>query len=91
MELAEMCARGRIVVAYQVKCSPDILLISLPPHGQGSLYDMTHFTGHPGGVGRLQMAAGNDLEVYWGVYTQHNRGHIAEHMKRSVNKALMEI
>ena len=30
---------------------------------QGSLYDMTHFTGHPGGVGRLQMAAGNDLEV----------------------------
>ena len=40
---------------------------------QGSLYDMTHFTGHPGGVGRLQMAAGNDLEVYWKVYTQHNR------------------
>ena len=37
---------------------------------------MTHFTGHPGGVGRLQMAAGNDLEVYWRVYTQHNRGHI---------------
>ena len=30
---------------------------------QGGLYDMTHFTGHPGGVGRLQMAAGNDLEV----------------------------
>ena len=49
---------------------------------------MTHFTGHPGGVGRLQMAAGNDLEVYWGVYTQHNRGHIAEHMRRSVNRAL---
>ena len=43
---------------------------------------MTHFTGHPGGVGRLQMAAGNDLEVYWGVYTQHNRGHIMEHMAR---------
>ena len=60
-----MCARGRIVIAYQ-----------------GSLYDMTHFTGHPGGVGRLQMAAGNDLEVYWGVYTQHNRGHIMEHMRR---------
>ncbi len=71
MELAEMCARGRIVVAYQ-----------------GSLYDMTHFTGHPGGVGRLQMAAGNDLEVYWGVYTQHNRGHIAEHMKRSVKSEI---
>ena len=49
---------------------------------QGGLYDMTHFTGHPGGVGRLQMAAGNDLEVYWRVYTQHNRGHIAEHMAR---------
>ena len=38
--------------------------------------------GHPGGVGRLQMAAGNDLEVYWKVYTQHNRGHIGAHMER---------
>ena len=66
-----MCARGRIVVAYQ-----------------SSLNDMTHFTGHPRGVGRLQMAAGNDLEVYWGVYTQHNRGHIAEHMKRSVKSEI---
>ena len=42
----------------------------------GDLYDMTNFSGHPGGVGRLQMAAGNDLAVYWSVYTQHNRGHI---------------
>jgi len=49
---------------------------------QGGLYDMSDFTGHPGGVGRLQMASGNDLEVYWKVYTQHNRGHINEHMKR---------
>ena len=48
---------------------------------QGSLYDMSDFSGHPGGVGRLQMAAGNDLEVYWKVYTQHNRGHVTEHMK----------
>lgn len=48
---------------------------------KGSLYDMTDFTGHPGGVGRLQMAAGNDLAVYWQVYTQHNRGHVTEHMK----------
>ena len=30
---------------------------------KGSLYDVTNFTGHPGGVGRLQMAAGSDLEV----------------------------
>ena len=43
---------------------------------------MTNFTGHPGGVGRLQMAAGNDLEVFWKVYTQHNRGHIMYHMAR---------
>merc|ERR1719429_633362 len=48
---------------------------------QGGLYDMSDFSGHPGGVGRLQMAAGNDLEVYWRVYTQHNRGHVQEHMK----------
>ena len=47
---------------------------------RGELFDMSAFTGHPGGVGRLQMAAGNDLEVYWRVYTQHNRGHIHEHM-----------
>ena len=40
---------------------------------RGGLYDMTNFSGHPGGVGRLQMAAGNDLEVDWKVYTQHNR------------------
>eukprot|EP00605_Chrysophyceae_sp_TOSAG23-4_P000270 GSChrysophyteH1.ASY1.ANO1.312.1 assembled CDS len=43
---------------------------------QGSLYDISGFTGHPGGVGRLQMAAGHDLEVFWKIYTQHNRGHI---------------
>jgi len=49
---------------------------------QGDLYDMSDFSGHPGGVGRLQMAAGNDLGVYWKVYTQHNRGHIKEHMER---------
>eukprot|EP00928_Gymnodinium_smaydae_P009532 TRINITY_DN13577_c1_g1_i1.p1 TRINITY_DN13577_c1_g1~~TRINITY_DN13577_c1_g1_i1.p1 ORF type:complete len:660 (-),score=117.73 TRINITY_DN13577_c1_g1_i1:406-2385(-) len=45
---------------------------------RGELYDVTHFTGHPGGVGRLQMAAGGDLEVYWKVYTQHNRGHVVD-------------
>ena len=45
---------------------------------QGALYDITSFTGHPGGVGRLQMAAGGDLDVYWKVYTQHNRGHITQ-------------
>jgi len=47
---------------------------------QGALYDVSDFSGHPGGVGRLQMAAGGDLEVYWKIYTQHNRGHVAESM-----------
>lgn len=47
---------------------------------RGDLFDVTSFTGHPGGVGRLQMAAGGDLEVYWKVYTQHNRGHVVEHV-----------
>ena len=75
-----MVAAGRIVVAYRVNWSINrrYLIKGLPfteyrMHLQGSLYDMTHFTGHPGGVGRLQMAAGNDLEVYWRVYTRHNR------------------
>jgi len=45
---------------------------------KGDLFDMSDFSGHPGGVGRLQMAAGNDLEVYWNVYTQHNRGHVVD-------------
>jgi sulfite oxidase len=45
---------------------------------QGELYDVTDFTGHPGGYGRIQMASGGDLEVYWKVYTQHNRGHVVE-------------
>jgi sulfite oxidase len=47
---------------------------------QGSLFDVTDFTGHPGGVGRLQMAAGQDVEVFWKTYTQHNRGHVVEHV-----------
>jgi sulfite oxidase len=47
---------------------------------KGDLFDVTEFTGHPGGVGRLQMAAGGDLEIYWNVYTQHNRGHVVENV-----------
>ena len=43
------------------------------------VYDATDFSGHPGGVGRLEMAAGGDLEVYWSAYTQHNRGHVVDY------------
>ena len=43
---------------------------------KGGVFDITDFTGHPGGVGRLQMANGNDLEAFWQLYTQHNRGHV---------------
>jgi hypothetical protein len=57
-------------------CTLTLALTSPEHFDRGGLYDMTDFTGHPGGVGRLQMAAGGDLEVYWRVYTQHNRGHI---------------
>lgn len=42
----------------------------------GRIYDVTDFSGHPGGVGRIQMATGGDLAVYWKVYRQHNRGHV---------------
>ena len=42
----------------------------------GKIFDVTDFSGHPGGVGRLEMAAGKDLAVFWKVYTQHNRGHV---------------
>ena len=43
------------------------------------VYDATDFSGHPGGVGRLEMAAGGDLSVYWSTYTQHNRGHVVDY------------
>ena len=33
----------------------------------GGVYDVTDFTGHPGGYGRLEMVAGMDLEPFWKV------------------------
>lgn len=48
----------------------------------GGVFDVTEFTGHPGGYGRLQMVAGQDLEPFWKIYTQHNREHIAKHLDR---------
>ena len=48
----------------------------------GGVFDVTDFTGHPGGYGRLQMVAGQDLEPFWKIYTQHNREHIAKHLDR---------
>jgi len=42
------------------------------------IFDVTDFSGHPGGVGRLQMANGKDLGVFWKVYTQHNRDHVRD-------------
>jgi len=49
---------------------------------KGGVYDVTDFTGHPGGYGRLQMSAGNDLEAFWSLYTQHNRGHVVGLLQR---------
>lgn len=44
---------------------------------RGGVYDMTFFlNGHPGGMPRLLMAAGQDLEPYWHIYRQHFRGHV---------------
>ncbi|GMH86965.1 hypothetical protein TrVE_jg3486 [Triparma verrucosa] len=48
----------------------------------GNVFDVTDFTGHPGGYGRLEMVAGCDLEPFWKVYTQHNRGHILQYLER---------
>ncbi len=49
---------------------------------KGAVYDITEFIhGHPGGPGRLQMAAGNDLAPFWDVYRQHYRGHIVPLME----------
>jgi sulfite oxidase len=44
---------------------------------RGAVYDVTGFIkGHPGGEGRIQMAAGRDLEPFWKIYRLHFRGHI---------------
>lgn len=46
---------------------------------RGAVYDLTSFQqGHPGGLPRLLMAAGQDLEPYWDIYRQHFRGHVLE-------------
>lgn len=44
---------------------------------KGAVYDITEFAmGHPGGLGRLLMAGGRDLEPFWEQYRLHFRGHI---------------
>eukprot|EP00571_Detonula_confervacea_P010899 CAMPEP_0172303722 /NCGR_PEP_ID=MMETSP1058-20130122/5237_1 /TAXON_ID=83371 /ORGANISM="Detonula confervacea, Strain CCMP 353" /LENGTH=624 /DNA_ID=CAMNT_0013014665 /DNA_START=47 /DNA_END=1921 /DNA_ORIENTATION=- len=49
---------------------------------RGAVYDLTSFQeGHPGGLPRLLMAAGQDLECYWDIYRQHFRGHVLEWME----------
>mmetsp|Transcript_9031 Transcript_9031/g.22031 ORF Transcript_9031/g.22031 Transcript_9031/m.22031 type:complete len:678 (+) Transcript_9031:359-2392(+) len=49
---------------------------------RGGVYDLTHFQqGHPGGLPRVLMAAGQDLEPYWDVYRQHFRDHVQEWME----------
>jgi cytochrome b involved in lipid metabolism len=48
----------------------------------GKVFDVTDFTGHPGGYGRLEMVAGSDLAPFWTVYTQHNRGHVLDFLQR---------
>lgn len=45
---------------------------------KGAVFDVTDFDGHPGGYGRVQMVSGCDLEPFWKVYTQHNRGHVVD-------------
>ena len=61
---------------FKAMCEEDRIVVAY----KGELFDVSSFSGHPGGVGRLKMASGHDLEKYWAVYTQHNRGHIQEVM-----------
>ena len=77
-ELKKTKRRQFSLSEFQAMCEEGRTVVAY----QGELYDMSDFSGHPGGVGRLQMASGGDLEVYWKVYTQHNRGHVKTHMER---------
>lgn len=71
---------------------PTISLEELSQHNEeddmwfsfrGAVYDMSFFKyGHPGGLPRLLMAAGQDLEPYWEVYRQHFRGHIMSWLEK---------
>lgn len=59
----------------QEHCDEDSLWYTF----RGGVYDLTSFQqGHPGGLPRLLMAAGQDLEPYWDIYRQHFRGHVLE-------------
>lgn len=44
---------------------------------KGGVYDITEFAhGHPGGAGRLAMAGGKDLAIFWDVYRMHYQHHV---------------
>eukprot|EP01083_Nonionella_stella_P159677 521116_1 len=60
-------------------CTADSVWVTL----RGDVYDVTSFlTGHPGLKSRLLMAAGQDLSIFWEVYTDHYRGHVIPWMSR---------
>ena len=51
-------------------------------HGTG-VYDVTDFiAGHPGGAGRLMLAAGGPLEPFWKTYPQHAKPYVLELLER---------
>ena len=44
---------------------------------KGGVYDVTDLAyGHPGGDGRLAMAGGNDVAIFWDVYRMHYQPHV---------------
>ena len=46
---------------------------------KGGVYDVTSLiAGHPGGNGRLLMAGGNDISIFWDIYRQHYQKHIID-------------
>lgn len=50
---------------------------------KGGVYDITEFyKGHPGGDGRLAMAAGNDVAIFWDVYRQHYQPHVLDFLEK---------
>jgi sulfite oxidase len=51
-------------------------------HGT-AVYDVTDFvSGHPGGAGRLMLAAGGALEPFWKTYPQHHKPYVLKLLER---------
>ena len=50
---------------------------------KGGIYDVTDMcSGHPGGLGRIKMAGGNDVSIFWDIYPMHYRSKVYDFVEK---------